>query len=346
MADMLVYLSVTDMDIATALRRKIDSKTKPLGALGILEKIAFQVGYIQQTLTPQLNRPELIVFAGDHGLAQNGVSAYPQEVTGQMVMNFLRGGAAINVFCRQHGIGLKIVDAGVAMDFTGSWRPVHAKVGYGTRNCIDQAAMTVEELQQCLQYGRESVRECVAKGSNVVGFGEMGIGNTSSAALIMSALTGIGIEACVGRGTGVNDEQLRNKVAVLQKIMAFHGTIHDPMKVLQTYGGFEIAQMCGAMLEAYEQNMLILVDGFIATTAFLVAGKLSADIRSNAVFCHRSDEKGHHLLLEYLSAEPLLNLGMRLGEGTGCAVAYPLIESAVRFLNEMASFESAGVSNI
>jgi nicotinate-nucleotide--dimethylbenzimidazole phosphoribosyltransferase len=327
------------------LKHKIDSKTKPIGALGILEKLALQIGTIQNSLSPVLNKPTIIVFAGDHGIAQTGVSAYPQEVTYQMVMNFLHGGAAINVFSTQHGINLKIVDAGVNFDFDKYETLINAKIDKGTKSFLQEKAMTETQLLQCFEKGKEIVTQLANEGCNIVGFGEMGIGNTSSASMLMSYLCDLPIEICVGRGTGLNDEQLQNKIAILEQAKAFHGKIENPKEVLQTFGGFEIAQMCAAMLTAFENNMIILVDGFIASSAFLIAQKMNPLIRSNAIFCHLSDESGHQHLLNFLRAEPILKLNMRLGEGTGCAIAYPIIESAVAFLNNMASFESAGVTN-
>jgi nicotinate-nucleotide--dimethylbenzimidazole phosphoribosyltransferase len=330
------------------LQHKIDFKTKPRGSLGKLEKLALQIGTTQNSLSPVLNKPTIIVFAGDHGIAKAGVSAYPQEVTYQMVMNFLQGGAAINVFTKQHNINLKVVDAGVNFDFGFELNKnlINAKIAHGTKSFLQEKAMTETQLQQCFEKGKEIVTQLANEGCNVVGFGEMGIGNTSSATMLMSYLCNLPIEQCVGRGTGLNDEQLQNKIAILKQAKAFHGSIENPKEVLQTFGGFEIAQMCGAMLTAFENNMIILVDGFIASSAFLVAHKINPKIISNAIFCHLSDEFGHQNLLDFLKAEPILKLHMRLGEGTGCAVAYPIIESAVAFLNNMASFESAGVTDI
>ena len=328
-----------------ALQHKIDTKTKPLGALGQLEQLAHQIGAIQQTLSPQLIKPAVVVFAGDHGIAKHGVSAYPQEVTFQMVANFLAGGAAINVFAQQHQINLKVVDAGVNFDFENAPNLIHAKIGHGTQSFLHQKAMTAAQVQACLDKGAEIVTEIHETGCNIIGFGEMGIGNTSAASLLMSTLCAFPLEDCVGRGTGVNDKQLDNKLNVLKEAQQFHGQLDTPLEILQTFGGFEIAQMAGAMLEAYRKNMVILVDGFIATSAFLVAYKMDAQILKNAIFCHQSDESGHKKLLGYFNAQPILKLNLRLGEGTGCALAFPIIQSAIAFLNDMASFESAGVSN-
>ncbi|NJL77230.1 MAG: nicotinate-nucleotide--dimethylbenzimidazole phosphoribosyltransferase [Chloroflexia bacterium] len=327
------------------LQNKIDFKTKPLGSLGKLEKLALQIGTIQNSLSPVLNKPTIVVFAGDHGIAKVGVSAYPQEVTFQMVMNFLNGGAAINVFTQQNNIDLKVVDAGVNFDFEPNDKLINAKIANGTKSFLQEKAMTETQLQQCFEKSSEIVNQLFENRCNVIGFGEMGIGNTSSATMLMSYFCNLPIEQCVGRGTGLNDEQLQNKIAILKQAQQFHGNIDNPKEVLQTFGGFEIAQMCGAMLSAYEKKMLILVDGFIASNAFLVAYKINPTIINNAIFCHLSDEFGHQNLLNFLDAEPILKLNMRLGEGTGCAVSYPIIESAIAFLNNMASFESAGVTN-
>ena len=334
------------MMIREQLQHKIDFKTKPLGALGMLEKIALQIGIIQNSLSPQLVKPTIIIFAADHGIANEGVSAYPQEVTFQMVMNFLQGGAAINVFAAQNDIDLKVVDAGVNFDFAGSEKLINAKIEKGTKSFLSEKAMNVCALEYCFMHAEKIVDDVFNNGCNVIGFGEMGIGNTSSATMLMSNICKLPIEKCVGRGTGLNDEQLNNKIEILNRAKSFHGDISDAKEVLMTYGGFEIAQMCAGILEAKKNNMLILVDGFIASAAFVVAHKINPAILNNAIFCHLSDEHGHQNLLNYLGVEPILKLGMRLGEGTGCAVAYPIIKSAVAFLNEMASFESAGVSSI
>jgi len=327
------------------LQHKIDFKTKPLGALGMLEKVALQIGLIQNTLNPTLKNPHLVVFAGDHGIAKDGVSAYPQEVTFQMVMNFLQGGAAINVFCNQNNIAIKIVDAGVNYEFPKDVRLVDAKVGMGTKSFLHGPAMSTDELNRCFELSSKIVIDINTNGCNVIGFGEMGIGNTASASMLMSIICNLPIEECVGRGTGLDDKGVQNKIRILKKTLSNNNVSNDPYEILATFGGFEIAQMCGAMLQAAEKKMIILVDGFIATSAFLVAHKINPAVMDYAIFCHRSDENGHAKMLAFLDAKPLLQLDMRLGEGTGAAVVYPIIQSAVNFLNKMASFESAGVSN-
>jgi nicotinate-nucleotide--dimethylbenzimidazole phosphoribosyltransferase len=334
------------MTLREQIQHKINNKTKPHGALGRLEEVALQIALIQETLTPNLVKPHIVVFAASHGIANEGVSAYPSEVTFQMVLNFLNGGAAINVFTRQNGIELTLVDAGVDHDFEPNEKLIDAKINHGTKSFLNQAAMSAEECQRAMEKGKEIVRNIAKTGCNVIGFGEMGIGNTSSAAVIMSKILQIPLEDCAGKGTGVNAEQYQNKINILKKSVSNHLEISDdPIGVLQTFGGFEIVMMCGAFLAAAEEKMVLMVDGFIASTAFLCAFKMNPKVKDFAVFCHLSEEKGHQLLLEYLEVKPLLNLDMRLGEGTGCAVAYPLLKSAVTFFNEMASFESAGVSD-
>ncbi len=331
--------------LADELQHKINFKTKPLGALGFLEQLAHKIGLIQQTTSPELIRPHMVVFAADHGIATAGVSAYPQEVTYQMVMNFLGGGAAINVFCRQNGIDIKIVDAGVNFDFPEGLNLINKKVRKSSRNILEEPAMTIDEYQLALENGRSVVEEIAETGCNIIGFGEMGIGNTSASSLIMSQLFNIPIADCVGRGTGLNDAQLQNKVNILSKAIAKYPDLKTTDEIVQTFGGLEIAQMMGGMEEAYRQNMLILVDGFIATVAVALLVKKNPEILDNCIFCHVSDEYAHIKLLELLGQKALLNLNLRVGEGTGCALAYPLIQSAVNFLNQMSSFEDANVSN-
>ena len=327
------------------IQQIIDLKTKPLGALGLLEKIALKIGLVQQNSHLELKNPHLIVFAGDHGIAQSGVSAYPAEVTPQMVFNFLQNGAAINVFCNQNEIELSIVDTGVNYDFEDYSKLKNCKVAKSTKNFLHEPAMSLDQLNLSFDYAKKTVDEIAKNGTNIIGFGEMGIGNTSSAAMIIHYLTDLPLTQCVGRGTGLNDEQLQNKINILSQAKDKHGKITDAKQVLATFGGFEVAQMTGAMLAAYEHNMLLMIDGYIASAAILVASKLKPEILNNAIFCHQSDEVGHQYLLNYFEEEPILKINLRVGEGTGCALAYPIIKSAVNFYNDMASFESAGVSN-
>ena len=328
---------------AHALQYKIDQKTKPTGSLGVLEVLAKQIGMVFQTLEPKIIKPNLVVFAADHGIANHGVSAYPQDVTRQMVLNFLEGGAAINVFCKQNGIKLSIVDAGVNYDFPTNANLISAKIAKGTQSFLHGAAMSQTELQLCFSKGKEIVAALAKKGSNCIGFGEMGIGNTSTASVLMSVITGLSITDCVGRGTGVGDKKLIKKKEILKKAIENYSGEPDLNSKLAYFGGFEILQMAAGMLSAYQSNMLILVDGFICSVAYLIAFKINPAVKKNTIFCHCSAEQAHRKLLDYLEVQPILQLDLRLGEGTGCAIAFPIIQSAVVFLNKMASFESAGV---
>lgn len=333
------------MNIKEQLQHKIDTKTKPLGSLGKLETLAMQIGCIQKTTEPKIEKPTMLVFAADHGLAEAGVSPFPKEVTAQMVLNFMGGGAAINVFCKTNGLDLKVVDAGVDYDFPSDATLINAKVAKGTKNILLEPAMSADECAKALAKGKELVQHLFDIGTNTIAFGEMGIGNTSSAALIMSKICGIDIDQCVGRGTGHDEVGLSKKKSLLAQAIAKHNLAKSASEILSTFGGFEIAMMTGAMLKAAELNMVVLVDGFISTSALLVAQAMDKEVLENCVFSHQSDEQGHKLMLDYLSATPLLQLDMRLGEGSGAAVAFPLVKAAVNFLNEMASFEQAGVSN-
>ncbi|MBZ4043204.1 nicotinate-nucleotide--dimethylbenzimidazole phosphoribosyltransferase [Flavobacterium hibisci] len=333
-----------ETNFSSLLQEKIDSKTKPVGALGTLETLAFQIGTVFKSLNPKIINPNIVVFAADHGIANHGVSAYPQDVTRQMVNNFLEGGAAINVFCNQHDIKLSIVDSGVNYDFPTNANLIDAKIAKGTQSFLHAPAMSDTELRLCFEKGKAIVETITKTGSNCIGFGEMGIGNTSTASVLMSILTGFPIEECVGKGTGVMDEKLIQKQNLLKKAIENYSGPAELMSQLAYFGGFEIIQMTSGMLTAFENNMIILVDGFICSVAFLIAFKINPEIIQNAFFCHCSAEKAHQKLLNYLQAKPILNLDLRLGEGTGCAVAFPILKSAEAFLNEMASFESAGVS--
>ena len=345
---MLFDISAPDPAIAPALQQRIDRKTKPLGALGRLEALAQQIGLIQQRLEPQLLQPQMLVFAGDHGAACAGVSAYPQDVTWQMVENFLAGGAAINVFARQMEMNLTVVDAGVAHDFGARAGLVDAKIARGTANFIERPAMSPEQRDEAIARGRQLAHNLFENGCNVVGFGEMGIGNTAAASLLTHCLVGEAggaeLDLVTGRGTGLDDAGLARKRSLLATALARGGRPTDPLAVLAEYGGFEIAMMAGAMLGAAERRMVLLIDGFIVTSALLVAHALAPRLLPYCIFAHRSQEPGHAIQHRHLGVEPLMQLDLRLGEGTGAALAWPLVQAAVNFLNEMASFESAGVT--
>jgi len=340
----LPVVAPLDRSLRDALTRIIDAKTKPPGSLGMLEVLARQIGMIQRSTRPSIERPAMIVFAADHGIAQEGVSPYPQAVTAQMVANFLSGGAAINAISGVSGLTLEVVNAGVATPLAPLPGLVDVPIGPGTRNFARERAMTRDEARAAMLTGAERVRCHAALGTNVIGFGEMGIGNSSSAACLMSRLCEVPIDDCVGRGTGLDNAGLARKRNVLASALALHADVFEPMEVLATFGGFEIAMMVGAYLAAAETHMTILVDGFIATAALVVADAIAPAVRDYCVFAHLSNEAGHRRMLDYFGAKPLLTLDLRLGEGTGAALALPVLRAAVAFLNEMASFESAGVA--
>jgi nicotinate-nucleotide--dimethylbenzimidazole phosphoribosyltransferase len=345
MNDTLPRPEPLDRSMAAELQHVIDTKTKPPGSLGRLESLGLQIGLIQRTLKPSIERPAIIVFAGDHGIATEGVSPFPQEVTVQMVANFIAGGAAINALSKAAGMTLEVVDAGVANASPAAAGFVDAAIRRGTRNFAHEPAMTRDQVLQAIERGAARVRFHAALGTNVIGFGEMGIANTSAAACLMSRMCNVEIDACVGRGTGLDDAGLKHKCDVLAAALEKHAASTDPLETLATFGGFEIAMIAGAFLAAAEARMTILVDGFIVTSALLVAHALDPAVLDYCVFAHASDETGHRRMLEHFHAVPLLQLGLRLGEGTGAALALPLLRAAVAFINEMASFESAGVSD-
>jgi nicotinate-nucleotide--dimethylbenzimidazole phosphoribosyltransferase len=365
-------VAALNRSLAAELQRKIDGKTKPPGSLGRLEALALQLGLIQGRLTPQVVAPHVLVCAGDHGAAKAGVSAYPQDVTWQMVENFLAGGAAINAFAGLAGMQLVVADAGVAHDFGPREGLQNLKVGAGgTANYLEGAAMSEADCALALARGAQLAREIAASGCNVLAFGEMGIGNTASASLLTHCLTGLPLAQCVGRGTGLDDDGLARKQALLaQALNAWperpqisrlplaegevgRGSLdlastiasQDAYRILARYGGFEIAMLAGAMLAAAEARMTLLIDGFIVSSALLVAMRIAPEILDYCIYAHCSHEAGHRLQLDWLGGTPLLDLGLRLGEGTGAALALPLLKAACAFLNDMASFESAGVSD-
>lgn len=331
-------------DLEATLRAKINAKTKPLGALGRLEEIALRIGLMQATLEPTLQQGTVLVFAGDHGLAAEGVSPFPAEVTAQMIANFLSGGAAINVFAKQNQLALKVVDAGVAVDLPNHPTLIQAKIRHGSGNARWGEAMTAAEVTTALQRGGEIVDQLAAQGCNAVLLGEMGIGNSSAAALLMSCLLGLPLEACIGRGAGHDAAGLAHKAAILQEVQDRHSAVRGPLEALAAFGGCEIAMLAGAMLGAARRRMVILNDGFIVTAALLCAAQIEPRVLDYVICSHCSAEQSHARLLAALSLQPLLNLELRLGEGTGAALAWPLLQAACGFLREMATFESAAVS--
>ena len=331
-----------DAPLAQRVQHRLDRKTKPTGSLGRLEALALQLALVQGHEKPMLDAPQLVVFAADHGLAAHGVSAYPSDVTAQMVGNFLAGGAAVSVLARQHALALTVVDCGVCHDFEPQPGLMVKKTARGSADMLDGPAMTPAQCLAAIGHGRDVVR---ALPGNALLLGEMGIGNTSAAALLMHRLAGLPLEHCVGRGTGLDDAGLARKRAVLERVLERHAAVQRPLPVLAALGGLEIATMLGAILQAAAERRVILVDGFICTAAVAVAQTFAPGVLAACVFAHCSAESGHALWLQRLGVTPLLDLGLRLGEGSGAALAWPLLVSACRLLDEMASFESAGVSD-
>lgn len=337
-------------ELDSDIQRKIDQKTKPPGSLGGLESIAFQIARIQRTLAPSIKRAQMLVFAADHGAVDQGISAFPQEVTPQMVGNFLAGGAAVSVFCRQHGVGLKVVDVGVKETLAHHPLLAQKKVAYASQDFTQGAALTLEQVNQALEVGADQV-SATASNVDLLMFGEMGIGNTGVASCMLSALTGLSPEQTTGRGTGLNEQGVARKVVVIEQ--ALERVTQQlkrpagewaPWEVATQVGGLEILAMSGAMLRTAELGKPFVVDGFICTVALLFAQQMQAQVVDYAIFAHQSDEQAHARLLEHFSATPILKLDLRLGEGSGAILSYPIIQSAVAFFNDMASFDDAGVS--
>ena len=323
----------------------VDAKTKPLGALGRIESLAIQLACLQSTLTPNVDRARIIVFAADHGIADDGVSAFPKAVTGEMMRNFARGGAAICVLARSVGAELDVIDVGVDADLRDVAGITHRSVRRGTRNMRTESAMTPDECARAMQVGRDAVTRASADGMQAILLGEMGIGNTTAAAVITSAITHAEPAQTVGRGTGIDDARHQHKIAVVEAVLARHNAgALDTATLLAAVGGLEIAAIVGAALQAATCNLVVVVDGYITTAGILVAARMDPTVLRACVFAHRGSEPGHAIALASLNAEPLLALELRLGEGSGAALALPLVRAAARILSEMATFASAGVS--
>ena len=346
-----------------AIQDKIDNLNKPKGSLGVLEELAMQVCLIQQTLTPSLAHPCHLLLGGDHGIEREGVSVSPREVTWQQMINFTRGGGGVNMFCRQHGFKLRIVDVGVDYDLSDIPGVINCKIACGTRNFLYEPAMTEDEFDKAIQVGVDLVDDCLAEGCRVLCIGEMGIGNTSPSSIWMSLFCNIPLDECIGAGAGLDAPGIRHKHKVLQQAVAQWNalaaanscvpsvasdqrsslfTLHSS---LQYFGGFEMVAAIGAMLRAAEQHLIILIDGFIMTACALAACRLYPEAQSYMVFGHCGDESGHRRMLDALHAKPLLSLGLRLGEGTGALCAFPILDSAVRLMNEMNNFDNASITN-
>ena len=350
MTSPFVLPSVADLHdaaLANRLQHLIDHKTKPLGSLGLLERLALRLGVILGTESPVLHAPQMLVCAGDHGLAARGVSAFPSDVTWQMVENFLAGGAAVSVLARQHGLGLTVVDCGVAKPIAardaapGQPRLLLRKVAPGTQDASVGPAMSAEQCAQALVNGVEVVRGLPG---NALLLGEMGIANTSVASLLLARLAGLPLAEVTGAGTGLDAAGIERKRAVLQQALDANAGATSPLDALAALGGYEVATLVGAVLQAAAERRVIVVDGFITSAAVLVACRIAPQVLQRCVFAHRSGERGHSLMLAQMQAQPLLDLGLRLGEGSGAALAWPLLQSACAVLREMASFESAGVA--
>lgn len=333
-----------NLSIHDKLVDKINNLTKPKGSLGRLEELALKIGLIQQSLSPTLSNPHNILFAADHGIVEENVSKSPKEITWQQLSNFLHGGAGINFLCRQHGFKLLLVDSGVDYDLPYESGIVNMSVGRGTKNFLYGPAMSREEMELCLQRGAEVVSKVHDAGCNVVSFGEMGIGNTSPSSIWMHLFTGISLNLCVGAGSGLDNIGINHKYNVLKKSVENYkgdGTTED---IISWFGGFEMVMAIGGMLRAAELNMIILVDGFIMTTCMLAASKMHPEVLEYAIFGHQGDEVGHKLLLDSMNQHAILNLGLRLGEGSGSVCCYPIIVSAVNMINEMDNFANASIT--
>ena len=336
--------AITPPVTTEALQRRLDSRTKPQGSLGALEALGIRIGQSLDTDQPRFTQPTIMIFAADHGIAKDGVSTAPSEVTGQMLRNYLAGGAAINVLARQHGLALQVIDAGVASDVPAHPGLTSRRIAPGTRNFRLEPAMTSAQCAAALDAGRELAGAALRSGSNALLLGEMGIGNTSCAAILLHRRLGWPMEDCVGRGTGLNDAGLLRKTLLLTEAAKRVPGKLSPRDTLVEFGGFEMAMLTGAMLEAARHPCIVVVDGFAVSVAALLAIQMDADVARRCVFSHCSAEKGHRALLAHLKAHPLLDLQLRLGEGSGAALAWPLVDATARLMSEMASFESAGVT--
>lgn len=329
-----------------ALQGKIDNLTKPKGSLGRLEELALQIGLIQQSLSPVLSNPQNVLFAADHGIVDEGVSIAPKEVTWQQVCHFThpQGTGGVNFLCRQHGFKLKVVDAGVDYDLPRDRGIIDFKIRRGTNSFLHGAAMSRQEMERCLECGAKVVQMCASEGSNILSFGEMGIGNTSASSVWMSLFAGIPIAECVGAGSGLDSEGIRHKLDVLSRSIDNYSGDGTPGDIIRWFGGFEMVMAVGAMLKAAELGIIILVDGFIMTACMLAASRLYPEVLDYAIFGHCGDESGHRRMLDAMGAKPLLNLGLRLGEGTGAICAYPIVQSAVNMINQMDTFSGADIT--
>ena len=344
-----------DQSLHSAIQEKINNLNKPKGSLGRLEELAMQICLIQQTLSPSLNHPCHLLLGGDHGIEREGVSVSPREVTWQQMINFTRGGGGVNMFCRQHGFKLRIVDVGVDYDLTSVPGIIDRKIARGTRNFLYEPAMSEDEFDRAIQVGSDLVDECLSEGCRILCIGEMGIGNTSPSSIWMSLFGNIPLKDCIGAGAGLDAPGIRHKYEVLSKALSRHQSDLSPLtshplpltsclSPLRIFGGFEMIAAIGAMLRAAEAHLVVLVDGFIMTACALAAIQLYPASQDYMIFTHCGDESGHRMMLDIVKAKPLLNLGLRLGEGTGALCAFPIVDSAVRMMNEMNNFDNAKIT--
>jgi nicotinate-nucleotide--dimethylbenzimidazole phosphoribosyltransferase len=335
-----------DKNSAEQARQRQGQLTKPAGSLGRLEELSIQIASIQGNLKPDVTRKAVVVMAGDHGVALEGVSAYPPEVTPQMVLNFVRGGAAINVLARLAGARVSVVDMGVAFDFPAGSGVIDCKIARGTQNMAKGPAMTRLQAEQAITSGIQIAWQEIDRGLDILATGDMGIGNTTPSSAIAAVFTGESVSHVTGRGTGVDDKGLTAKVAIIEQAIRINQPDRsDPMDVLAKVGGFEIGGLAGLMIGAASRRVAVVVDGFISTAAALLAVELTPDVRPYLIAAHRSVEIGQRAMLEKIGIEPLMDLNLRLGEGTGAVLAFNLVEASVRILNEMATFTDAGVTN-
>ena len=337
-----------DQRMRQAIIDKIDNLNKPKGSLGRLEELALQICLVEQTLHPTLHNPCHLLFGADHGIEREGVSVSPREITWQQMINFTHGGGGVNMFCRQHGFKLRLVDVGVDYDLSMHPEIINRKIDNGTENFLYKPAMTVEQYHEALNIGAEMADKCFNDGSDIICIGEMGIANTSPSSIWMSIFGNIPLDECIGAGAGLNTEGIRHKYEVLKKAVDNFNVSgidrSNPEEIIRYFGGFEMVAAIGAMLRAAECHLIIMVDGFIMTACALAASRLYPDIVDYMVFGHSGDEGGHARMLRLLDAKPLLSLGLRLGEGTGALCSFPIIDSAVRMITEMNNFKNANIT--
>ena len=341
-------IEAPDNSLRPAIQAKIDNLNKPKGSLGRLEELAMQICLIQQTLSPSLEHPCHLLLGGDHGIEREGVSVSPREVTWQQMINFTRGGGGVNMFCRQHGFKLRIVDVGVDYDLSSVPGIIDRKIARGTKNFLYEPAMTEEEFDKAIEIGAALVDDCIEEGCKVLSIGEMGIANTSPSSIWMHLFGGIPLKDCIGAGAGLDNDGIRHKYEILSKALSLHQSSLSPLtshlSPLRIFGGFEMIAAIGTMLRAAELHLIILVDGFIMTACALAAIRLYPAAQDYMIFTHCGDESGHRMMLDIVDARPLLHLGLRLGEGTGALCAFPIVDSAVRMINEMNNFDNAKIT--